>query len=160
MNNYIMKNKICCFTGHRNLPADCDIEAQVTRQIYSLIHRGVDTFICGGARGFDLLCARILADMKEEGEDIKIIHAIPCPGQSNSYTQYEKDIYNYVLGMSDKTVLVSDHYFSGCMHKRNRFMVDNSAYIISYCIKNSGGSFYTREYARKQGLEVIEISDM
>lgn len=83
-------NKICCFTGYRNLANEdlANITKQVKNAIYELYKNGVDTFITGGALGFDTLAAQ---------------------------------------------------------------------YVIAYCKKQTGGSAYTLEYAKKHGKPVLII---
>lgn len=45
------------------------------------------------------------------------------------------------------------------MHKRNRHLVDNSSACISYLTENKGGTFYTVNYAKSKGVEVINIAE-
>jgi len=124
----------------------------------TLIKEGVDTFICGGALGYDTLCAQIVLYLKKRYEHIRLVIAIPCEGQERYFNLRDKQIYYDILDKADEKVYVSREYFAGCMHKRNRYMVDNSAYLIAYCTKNSGGSYYTREYAKRNNVTVIEIT--
>ena len=44
------------------------------------------------------------------------------------------------------------------MQQRNRHLVDNSSYLICYKRKNTGGTVYTYNYAKKKNLHIIEIS--
>ena len=46
-----MKNKTCCFTGHRKLPAKKmqSIIFKLNSEVERLIQEGVTTFISGGA---------------------------------------------------------------------------------------------------------------
>lgn len=153
-----MKN-ICCFTGHRNIPYNkySEIQHQTRTEIEKLIKNGVNVFICGGAIGFDLLCGEIVSEFKEI-HDIKLIMAIPCRNQEKYYNFQDKIRYNTLIENADKNIYISENYFSGCMHKRNRYMVDLSEYIIIYCAKTTGGSYYTKEYAKTKGLNLIEIN--
>ena len=66
-------------------------------------------------------------------------------------------IYNEILRLADETVILSEDYYRGCLHVRNRYMVDESSVIISYLRKESGGSAFTTGYARKKGIEIIEV---
>ena len=43
--------------------------------------------------------------------------------------------------------------------KRNRHLVDNSSACISYLTENKGGTFYTVNYAKSKGVEVINIAE-
>lgn len=60
---------------------------------------------------------------------------------------------------ADKVVYTSQEYTRGCMHKRNRHLVDNSSACISYLTENKGGTFYTVNYAKSKGIEVINIAE-
>ena len=44
------------------------------------------------------------------------------------------------------------------MHKRNRYMVDNSGLCVCYWIRDKGGTAYTVHYAEKEGLKIINIA--
>ena len=45
------------------------------------------------------------------------------------------------------------------MHRRNRHLVDNSGVCVCYLTKNSGGTAYTVNYAKKQGINVFNIAE-
>ena len=55
-----MRRETCCFTGHRNLPAEHlpAIPSLLDDTVAELIGRGIVDFACGGARGFDTLAAQ------------------------------------------------------------------------------------------------------
>lgn len=155
----IMRENNCCFTGHRELyESENIIYQRVLDSVKRLMEKGVKTFICGGAIGFDLLCGEVIANLRKEGEKINLVMALPCKGQDKYFSPKDKERYKALLESADKVIYVSEGYFRGCMHKRNRFMADNSAYLISYVVKNSGGSFYTKSYAEKNGLEIINVA--
>lgn len=155
-----MKEITCCFTGHREIPyGDLrKINKQTKLEIKRLIQNGVTVFICGGAVGFDMLCGQIISKLKAKNKNIKLLLAIPCKDQDKYFSKDEKHEYKILLSNADEIIYTSESYFNGCMHKRNRYMVDNSKYIISYCTKNNGGSYYTREYAKSKNLTIINIA--
>lgn len=45
------------------------------------------------------------------------------------------------------------------MHRRNRHLVDNSGVCVCYLTRNSGGTAYTVNYAKKQGVNVFNIAE-
>ena len=51
----MMKERTCCFTGHRGLPQDRveRIVMNLNKEVDHLIAQGVTDFISGGALGFD-----------------------------------------------------------------------------------------------------------
>lgn len=69
------------------------------------------------------------------------------------------EIYDDIKQKADKVVYTSQEYTRGCMHKRNRHLVDNSSACISYLTENKGGTFYTVNYAKSKGVEVINIAE-
>ena len=60
---------------------------------------------------------------------------------------------------ADKVTYISEQYYSGCMHKRNRHLVDCSSLCICYLTEQSGGTAYTVNYARSQGLKIVNVAE-
>lgn len=149
----------CCFTGHRDLPEnEKNIYNKVLKSVKTLTDKGVKTFICGGAVGFDLLCGEVILHLKKNGAQINLVMALPCKEQDKYFSPEDKIRYKNLLEGADKVIYTAEKYHRGCMHKRNRFMVDNCAYVIAYVSKASGGSYYTKSYAEKNGREIINIA--
>lgn len=155
-----MKNKICCFSGHRKMSEEkSKVYEKLNKQINILINEGYDTFICGGALGFDTLCALAVLKAKDNNECIKLVLALPCENQTKNWRQNDIDIYNSIIEKSDKVIYTSSQYYNGCMHRRNRFMVDNSSCCICYLNNSYGGTAYTVKYADCQGLRIINLAE-
>lgn len=154
-----MKEKTCCFTGHREIPErDYNILKQKTKNaIVALIGKGVIYFGAGGARGFDTIAAETVLELKKDYPQIKLILVLPCPDQTRGWKEDDIRKYNIIKENADKVVFTANHYFSGCMHVRNRHLVDNSGYCICYLTKNSGGTAFTVNYAKTKGLEIHNI---
>ncbi len=152
-----MSGLVCAFTGHREIPeGDFKRLFDFTKKTVDiLISRGVTEFISGGASGYDLMCAEIVLEAKKYA-DIKLSLAIPCKGQERYYSFRDKKRYEYISEKADEIIVLSEHYYKGCMHVRNRYMVNKSDFIISYCVKDYGGTYYTKSYAEKEGKFVIE----
>ncbi len=147
--------KSCAFTGHRYELKDFDAEL-LERVIKNLIISGVVIFYCGMAVGFDLAAAECVISLKKN-YDVKLIACVPCEGQSDSYSGHDKIRYKRILDNSDEQILLSSHYFNGCMQARDRFMVDNSNVLVYFLRKDEGGTFYTVNYARKKELKIIGL---
>lgn len=157
-----MKENTCCFTGHRtnDLPKNTkSLYQALYRAIDELIKQGVTNFIAGGATGFDTMAALAVIDFKQQNRKIKLTLYLPCKGQESNRSRLEKEIYYFIYSQADEVVFISEQYSGGCMHKRNRAMVDNSIYCIAYLNKEKGGTFYTVSYARNQGLRIINLAD-
>lgn len=79
------KQKTVCFSGHRQLPKGEALEKLKERlkaEISKAVNDGYDTFIFGGAIGFDLLCGRESQFRRftvYNGDPIiEVIAVIPC----------------------------------------------------------------------------------
>ena len=154
-----MKNQTACFTGHRHIaPNELETVSQSLETVLvELIEKGYRYFGSGGALGFDLLAAQAVLNLKEAYPQIRLILVLPCADQTKFWNKSEIDYFEKVKSQADKVVCLSEKYYSGCMHKRNRHLVDNSSVCISYLRKHSGGTFYTVEYAKTQKVKVIEL---
>lgn len=127
--------------------------------LIDLIENGYQYFGAGGALGFDTLAAQTVLELKSEYPQIKLILVLPCLSQADSWGTYDKEIYERIKSAADKAVYTSKEYTKGCMHKRNRHLVDNSSVCICYLTEVSGGTAYTVEYAKKKGLLVINTAE-
>ena len=156
------REKTVCFTGHRIIPAA--IRPALLSELYStvmrLIMEGYDSFICGGAVGFDTMAAECVLSMRERYPDIKLILALPCRDQTLKWDDLD-DLTRYkeILGKADRVEYAEVFYSQGCMHKRNRWMVDHSSVCIAYLTSNRGGTAYTCNYANKSAVELINLGE-
>ena len=108
--------------------------------------------------GFDTIAAFAVLKLKERYPDIRLILVLPCFSQTRGWSQEDIEIYDDIKQKADKVVYTSQEYTRGCMHKRNRRLVDDSRYCICYLAERSGGTAYTVEYAQKKGLTVINLA--
>lgn len=123
------------------------------------IEQGYRYFGCGGALGFDTLAAQTVLEMKNEYPEIRLILVLPCCNQMRCWKEADIAEYERIMKAADKVTYTSEQYYSGCMHKRNRHLVDNSSLCICYLTEPSGGTAYTVNYARTQGLKIINVAE-
>lgn len=116
-------------------------------------------FGCGGALGFDTLAAQTVLRLREVYPEIRLILVLPCRDQTRGWKQADVAEYNRIMKAADKVTYTSEQYYSGCMHKRNRHLVDYSSLCICYLTEQSGGTAYTVNYARSQGLKIINVAE-
>lgn len=156
-----MKNKTCCFTGHRDIPTGAYqlIFNKTEETVERLIKKGYLYFGAGGALGFDTIAAFTVLQLKERHPDIRLILVLPCYSQTRGWSSEDVKNYEDIKRKADKVVYTSEEYSRGCMHKRNRHLVDNSSACIAYLTESKGGTAYTVDYATKHGLFVFNIAD-
>ena len=83
---------------------------------------------------------------------------LPCRSQIRGWPQADIDIYEEIKRRADKVTYTSENYFRCCIQKRNRHLVDNSSICICYLTKPTGGTAYTVNYARRCGLQILNIA--
>lgn len=155
-----MIKNTCCFTGHRHLPANKieKIVINLDREIEKLIAEGVTDFISGGAIGFDQIAASLIVAKKEMGRNIRLIFALPCKNQDAQWSEKQKELYNGLLGEANEIIFVSENYDPFCMKRRNRYLVEHSAYCICALLHEKSGTAQTVRFARKKGLKIINVA--
>lgn len=156
-----MRGKTACFTGHRKIPPESipELSQRLKNTLLRLIEEGYMYFGAGGALGFDTLATQCVLSLKKQYPHIKLILVLPCITQTKGWSKNDIAIYEEIKSQADKVVYTSQEYTRGCMHKRNRHLVDNSSACISYLTENKGGTFYTVNYAKSKGVEVINIAE-
>lgn len=154
-----MNDKTCCFTGHRNLPANKieRIVMNLDREIENLIANGVTDFIFGGALGFDQIAASFIVAKKEMGRNIRLIFALPCKNQDELWNEKQRGLYQNLLGEADEIVYVSEEYAPSCKKRRNKYMVEHSAYCICALLHEKSGTGQTVRFAHKKGLRIVNV---
>ena len=152
-----LKNRTVCFTGHRKIPPEKleTVTRRLKETLIELIGKGYLYFGAGGALGFDTLAAQTVLDLKTDFPQIKLILVLPCLSQADNWGVVDKRIYEQIKEKADKIVYTSREYTKGCMHKRNRHLVDNSSVCVCYMTESTGGTAYTVNYAESKGLLVI-----
>lgn len=161
------RSRSCAFTGHRpeKLPWRYDesdsrcvaLKERISDAVRAVIESGIRHFICGMAKGCDTYFAEAVIALRDEYDGITLEAAIPCETQASGWSAADRERYLYILHQCDSSTLVSREYTPECMLRRNRYMVDSSCVLIAVYDGRPGGTTQTLNYARKQGVEIIEI---
>lgn len=160
-----------CFTGYRpdKFPFELklgtkdfiSLENKIYDAVFTAVRDGAQTFYCGMAMGFDLLCGKAVADIKKAtpNKEIKLIATVPFRKQQDNFTPTWKKLYDIVLSEADEVVIISEEYHKGCFADRNEYMVNKSGNVITYFDGHSGGTANTLRYAVKKGRKIINIAE-
>ena len=151
-----------CFTGHRSIDTALSpaISCTLSGVLQSLIDHGATDFYAGGALGFDTIAALTVLKLRRICPDIKLHLILPCKTQTKMWSERDKFVYEQILSAADSVEYVQVSYTSGCMHERNRRLVDISDICIAFCEHSGGGTAYTVAYALKNEKELINIADL
>ena len=153
-----MKEKVCCFIGHREIIETKKLKSKLSKVIEKLItEENVDTFLFGSKSRFDSLCLELVTKIKEKHPHIKRIYVrAEFPYINDSYKSYLLERYEAtyypetVLG-AGKAVYI----------KRNHEMINNSDFCIFYYDEpnapklRKSGTKIALDYAEQQNKNII-----
>ena len=161
------RQESCCFTGHRpsKLPWKYNeqddrcirLKARIADAVEVAYAEGYRHFLCGMARGCDLYFCEIVQNFRKTHPDVTVEAAIPCPTQADDWPAEEQRRYRTLIEACDFETIVSAAYSSGCMQRRDRYMVDHASLLIAAFDGSAGGTRYTVEYAMKRGISVVDV---
>lgn len=162
------RQESCCFTGHRpgKMPWKYDesdprclaLKRRIRDAVEAAYEEGFRHFLCGMAQGCDMyFCESVLA-LRERFPEVSVEAAIPCPTQASAWPAAQQERYARLVAACDMETLVSARYTSACMHRRDRYMVDHAALLIAAFDGTAGGTWYTVNYAMRQGLAIVDLA--
>lgn len=147
----------CCFTGHRpeklTFPEQ-NIKISLEREIKRAIHDGLTVFITGMARGVDIWAAEIVLRLREEGQPIRLICAIPYEGFELNWSVDWQSRYYDILNKADFVRFICQRCTRNCFQIRNEWMVDHSIRVIAVFNGEHGGTKNTIDYAQETKVNV------
>ncbi|MBR1863072.1 MAG: DUF1273 family protein [Ruminococcus sp.] len=165
--------RTCCITGHRrkDLPCGGDTDSEPMRRLLSMLALlcseaygdGYRTFVSGMAEGIDLMCMKLLFDMKRSGryEGMRLVCALPYSSQRRELRlAVDRYYYDIFLEECDCAVVCSTITERGRYKLRNQFMVENSSRIIGAMREKTTGSgtLQTVNMAKNAGLRLEIVS--
>ena len=161
------RQRCCCFTGHRpaKLPWGYDesdarciaLKRRTADAVEAAYQEGCRHFLCGMAQGCDLYFCECVLRLRDEHPEVTLEAAVPCPTQADAWPRDQRERYARLVEACDYETVVSARYTSGCMHRRDRYMVDRSSLVIAAFDGTPGGTRYTVAYAMSRGVPVVDL---
>ncbi|MBR4086398.1 MAG: hypothetical protein IKM48_06775 [Clostridia bacterium] len=137
--------KICTFFGHRD--AGEDIKPRLRQAIIDVIEKdGVRHFYVGSQGRFDRMA---ISALKELAPIYSIRYEVVL-----AYLDRQADLEDVPTFFPEGQEEVLPRF---AIDRRNRWMVEQSDYVISYTYKIAGGAVKFTRYAEKKGKVVIKI---
>ena len=155
-----MKDKTCCFFGHRTINETEELKSKLKEIIEKLIvENSVDTFLFGSKSRFNSLCQETVTELKEKYPHIKLIYVrAEYPDINEQYTNYllesyEDTYYPEHIRNSGKATYV----------ERNYEMINKSHFCIVYYDEQNApttrksGTKIALDYAIKKGKQITVL---
>ncbi len=148
-----------CFTGHRIIPKKdlAPLLTAIRETVRGLLAGGAEEFLTGGALGFDTLVAEEVLRQKRDFPHAKLVLVLPCRDQAARWTPGQRETYTAILEKADRVECLFEKYVPGCMHIRNRYLVDHADVCVAYLQNEKSGTAYTVHYAREKGIRILFI---
>ena len=149
----------CCFTGHRKIPPAelTELTARLDTVVRELYERGMRSFRCGGAVGFDTMAATAVLRCRRELPDVRLVLVLPCQDQALRWSAGDRRVYEAIRARADEFVYSGITYSRENLLSRDRALVDGCGVCVAYLNSSSGGTAYTVRYAKSSGVEVINL---
>lgn len=156
-----MKERTCCFIGHRTINETEELKTKLCEIIEKLIlNEKVDTFLFGSKSRFNDLCYETVTAIKEKYPHIKRIFVrAEYPNIDDSYKAYLLKYYEDTY-YPDKIIGAGRAVYV----ERNCEMINNSRFCIVYCDEDynlpncKSGTEIALGYAVRQNKEIIKFS--
>ena len=143
---------ICSFFGHAAVGNEIRpaLSAEIERQI---TERHTDTFYVGGYGHFDRMASDLLEEMKKRYPHLTVYHILaylPASAGKEPYEPRFPTLYPEGLELVPKRVAIL---------RRNRWMVNQSDFIIGYVLTTYGGAYEALRYAKQKKKSIVNIAD-
>lgn len=148
-------NRVCAFTGHRNLPQNKlkNIIIKLNEEIDKALYKNCHHFISGGAAGIDVIAARIVTEKIDYDKSITLSLMLPYKDFINKYD------FSYLQPYCKNISYTMESYHISAYTKRDEEIVDKADMLIAfYDGREKGGTYYTIKYAEKKGIEVVLVN--
>lgn len=142
---------ICTFFGHREVPES--IENDLQRVLIDLIkNKDVNLFYVGNQGNFDALVRKNLKYLKSIFPNINyyvVLAYMPKESSKLNTNNFSDTIYPDGLEFTPPKYAID---------KRNRWMLNQSEYVVTYVKTTFGGAYKFKNLAEKKGKIVINLA--
>lgn len=156
----------CTFCGHRDVDYGKYKEILKATIKDLIVNKNVTIFYLGGYGNFDELCAQTLWELKTSliqtsntinescSKNIRSILALPYRNMIKC-KEYYNNIYDEIIFPN----------IGNCVPRlaipiRNRWLIDNSDFVVSGTMHTCGGAYKTQCYAEKCNKLIINITQI
>ena len=148
---------IVAFCGHSTFLKSVEYEKKVIAVLEELVGDATAQMYLGGYGAFDEFAYACCKKYKANHPNVSLVYITPyiSPEYQSSRLIYIKEVYDEILypPIEDKPPRFAISY-------RNRWMVENAQYVISFVEHTWGGAYQTYKHAKRKGKMVFNISDI
>ena len=146
------------FFGHRSII----LKEEHIKQIRQIIEENITTsekteFLCGGYGDFDNSCAQISREIKKTHQNCHVHFVTPyitTSAQNKNSDMIKQNLYDEIIYPPIEHI---PPRFA--ISYRNKWMVENSDFIIFFVKRESGGAYDMLKYAKRKNKKYINIAE-
>ena len=130
MINLDLKERTCCFFGHRDIEVTDELVNCITKTVEWLItDKDINTFLFGSRSDFDSICLKVVTELKKKYHSIVRIYV------RAEFPYINEDYVNHLLKFYDYTYFPEHMINAGraAYVERNHEMIDKSSFCVFYC---------------------------
>ena len=131
----------------------------IEKALLELLEQGYQTYLCGMARGFDLLCGKILLGVIDQDRTIDVKLVVVLPFKQQSFSGHWGELHRWLRARAEHEVVISPKYSKHSYHQRNSFMIENSSCLVCYWDGQEGGTASTVRVAMKQEHSIFNMAE-
>lgn len=153
-----MDGKICCVTGHREIPAGqiSYVKNALRHEIENAIADGYAGFLSGFANGVDQYFAEIVVELQRDNPVLQLVAVLPYRKRLDRLQA--RDETKALLDACTEVKVMQDQYQANVYFRRNRYMVERADRVIAvYDERAKGGTVNTIHFAHVRKKELRQI---
>jgi uncharacterized phage-like protein YoqJ len=104
------------------------------------------------------MAASLVASQKENNPIIRLKLILPYPGYDKAWPEGDRIHFRHILSKADSMEFFSASSSDDCIAKRDRYMIEQSAFCICALYTEDGGLADTLRYARSENLKIINVA--
>ncbi len=149
-----------CFFGHRIVNRPLAVEAQVQEIVRELLRsKEYVEFLVGRDGDFDQIAASTVLRCKREyrSDNSSLIWVLPyCKAELQANEEAFRAYYDDI----EICEQAAGKHYKSAFKARNQAMIDRSDLVVVCVERSSGGANTAKQYAEKQGKQVINVAQL
>lgn len=142
--------KSCTFFGHRDC-CDAIVKPMLKNILINLIKKDITIFYVGNNGLYDSMVISVLNELKENYKQISFFVVLAYLPKEKEEVQLYETIYPAGIELVPPKFAIS---------YRNKWMVENSDYVVTYIKRPQGGAAQFYELALRKNKKVINLPDI
>ncbi len=159
--------RTCALTGDPFflLPFDPDrgerartLRDAIFHETEKMVLLGYHRFLCGFTPGVDLIFAETVLELRRKHRDITLESVLAYENEAASWEENTRERYYRLLGYCDREHLLQTRFTTGCLARRNRYLVEHANLLLAVSDGLLGNPLQAIHCAAVLGKSILRIS--